>query len=193
MPPRRAESPGFEEAARRIAERSGGIAEEPLLRPPLLQFVERRFGRSLDGAERHDVVEDALVAFDEAAEKGDVKPATAAAYLLTVARHKAVDALRLKRRREAELSADAPEASHDAGVERLLDRDADHSLIRDALEELEEIGASNDVRVIMVWLDLAARPGGPPDTREVGELAGVSHTQVQRVLRRLRDRIGPRR
>jgi len=196
---RRPRIENFDEAARRVAADSKSKPDAnpdawtlEILRKRLAAFVAHRFGSGLDDADRHDAVEEALLSFAAAAARGAVRVDTAPAYLLTTTRHKAVDALRRRRRWNAELTPDMPELRASDETERLFDREGAREAVREALGEFISASALEDVRILMTWLDLSEGSDDGPSARLVAREAGVSHTSVNRTLARLRERLAPR-
>jgi hypothetical protein len=54
-----------------------------------------------------------------------------------------------------------------------------------AMEHAMQIGDMQAVKLAIVWEDLDDVLGTPPSSRELGDVIGLSHTQVGRILRRL--------
>jgi RNA polymerase sigma factor (sigma-70 family) len=183
----------FEEAAQQVASRiaMSDVPNLEILRQRLTAYLGHRFRNALDESERHDAVEEALASFTDAVAGGAVQVKTAPAYLLTIARHKAVDAVRRRRRWNAELQDEAPELPVSDETERLVDREVARDAVRAALRDLVSSSAVEDVRILMTWLDLSEEYEHGPSARRVASEAGVSHTSVNRTLARLRDRLAP--
>lgn len=179
----------FDDLARALVQNSGRLDPDSSeqLRGALSAFVRQRFGAALDDDARHDVVSDALDGFSDAARRGVVHADGAPAYLLTTVRSRAVDVLR-RRRYEPAPVAEVPVTGATASDEAasVIERESAKATVKAAVRELVKRGEWGDVAVVTAWLDLASQSGGVPSSRSVGELAGVSHVQVQRVLGRLR-------
>lgn len=78
-------------------------------------------------------------------------------------------------------------SDEDDAIARLLDGNASAGRIEDALRAAKAADDALVGRVVYAWLKLAETRVGPPTSRDVGELVGVSHTSVNQALRRFRS------
>jgi DNA-directed RNA polymerase specialized sigma24 family protein len=110
-------------------------------------------------------------------------------YLVTMARHRAIDRLRRARaasERDEVLRRESMPTVTDDDIAALLDRQSTVHEIQTAIRAAVEAGDDLTVRVVAAWLNLAAELGVEPVSREVAAAAGVSHTSVNQALRRFR-------
>lgn len=144
----------------------------------------KAFGFSADDID--DIVGTAIVRFVESVFTGRLdRGRSAAAYLTWITRNAAYDLLRRRQRRpEAELTVATAEEEDEDDLATVLRAEASRSALRPAIRAAIDSGDHVVVRVIGSWLDLASTLERGPTTREVAEAAAVSHTTVQRALRR---------
>lgn len=110
-----------------------------------------------------------------------------AAYLTRLAQNRAVDELRRSRRRDLTLTSATELPSDDDAIAALLEASATADAIRRAMRAAVEAEDHLALRVVSTWLDAADELGDAPPSREVARRAGVSHTSVNRALKRFRS------
>lgn len=162
-----------------------------LLRTSLIRYAQRVVPGLASHHDYLEVVDSAIEKFLRASQGGHVKPPTALAYLRAIVRHTAIDAATATRVFPVEdLLEDAAMApSDDEAIARFLDAHATTEVVHELLTESAEIGDKIATRVINAFLTAAENLGVEPTTRVVANRAGVSHTTVQNVLRRLQERL----
>lgn len=110
-------------------------------------------------------------------------------YILRAARNERID--RLRRHREEPVDpvyiADRSGATDDDAVLRLLDRDLDLHIVRDALALASREDDVTCLLVVQTWLNLAAEHETAPSSRDVGNELNLAHTTVQRALVRFQE------
>jgi DNA-directed RNA polymerase specialized sigma24 family protein len=184
----------FDEAASNLldAVRAGSAASIP---PADLQFVfdwiqaTLRRGYGLSESDAADATQEALLSLLETGEhprRSHADIGNPAAYLTWLARNRAIDRFRSAAHRTSAPLEAAVEISSgdDDAIAALLDRDATAAQIAAALETAIAAQADLAVRIVTVWLDLAATSGAAPSSRAVAAVADVSHTSVNQALRR---------
>jgi RNA polymerase sigma factor (sigma-70 family) len=183
-------------AARELLEavrsgRAGTVAPEQLRL--VFDWLTRTLKRSYGFPENDaaDAAQDAILSLLEVAsgDEGSREIRNPAAYLTWLARNRALDRLR---RRDFEKAADFEEAvdasrgGDDERIAALFDRAASSAAIEHALRTALDAQDELAVRVVTVWLDIAAEVGKAPSSRQVAQRTGVSHTSVNQSLRRFR-------
>jgi RNA polymerase sigma factor (sigma-70 family) len=183
-------------AARELLEavrsgRAGTVAPEQLRL--VFDWLTRTLKRSYGFPENDaaDAAQDAILSLLEVAsgDEGSREIRNPAAYLTWLARNRALDRLR---RRDFEKAADFEEAvdasrgGDDERIAALFDRAASTAAIEHALRTALDAQDELAVRVVTVWLDIAAEVGKAPSSRQVAQRTGVSHTSVNQSLRRFR-------
>jgi RNA polymerase sigma factor (sigma-70 family) len=109
------------------------------------------------------------------------------AYIARSARHRAIDQLRDRRRRQQvplEQAGEQP-AQHDSLLE-LIERSASRESVAASLRAGLLAGDRLMVLVVTQWLDIAEREGRSPSSRDLAPIVGVSHTSVAKALARFR-------
>jgi len=146
--------------------------------------------RTLNSADRADVISDALLKVMGSARRGRIDPSgNPAGYLWRVVENRAKDMVSEPQSMRLE---DAGEIrDRDDKVAVLLDADASSSEVTAALRV-----ARHDpelVKTVAEWLRLAQEMGKAPTTREVAACLGVSHDTVARRIRRFKAHIARER
>ncbi len=110
------------------------------------------------------------------------------ALLLVIARRLALDQLRSAWVQRTEPLPDKllEQPSDDDAIASLLSREASAQRVSGALRKAAQNGEDVVIRCVAAWLDLAERSGAPPSSREVADVASVSHTTVSSALARFR-------
>jgi DNA-directed RNA polymerase specialized sigma24 family protein len=175
------------------AVRSGRASSVPddqlrLLVDRLEGTLQRSYGfRESDAA---DAAQDALLSLLEVASEPDasqVEIQNPAAYLMWLARNRAIDRMRTAAHRTSaplDQRPDTPRGHDDDAIASLLDRSATASSVAVAMRAALDAQDDIAVRVITAWLDSAEELGEAPPSRLVAERANVSHTTVNHALRR---------
>lgn len=140
------------------------------------------------GVERGDIAQEALKRFLTAVNAGKVDPDGApAGYLLVTAINVARSMARKPPLPVPDLDAiDANVADVDRYTE-LLDQLASGDSVREALRTAAARRDYTTVNVVGSWLDLAARLGTAPSSRQVATELGMSKTSVANALDRFRS------
>lgn len=185
----------FDRAARDLwdsvqAGRASAVTPEDLrlISDWLAETLRRSYGFAESDAA--DASQDAILALLELAASESSQPAEVrnpAAYLTWLARNRAIDRLRSAswKALHAPEARIEPQGEHeDDAIARLLDRNATAVAVRDAMGAALDAQDHLAVRIVTIWLDLAAELGEPPSSRTVAERGGVSHTTVNQALRR---------
>lgn len=156
-------------------------ADYEVVRDALQAFLLARFA-TLGPDELLDVADEALFRlFDESRRQGQAL-ANPSSWLFTVAARLAIDRLRA-----AGKMAEGPDTQPDDDrLAGLLDEDASRWAVEAAFARAYAAGDHVCVRIVTVWLDLAAELGYAPSSREVAERVSYSHTTVNEALARLR-------
>ena len=110
-----------------------------------------------------------------------------AAYLTRLARNRAIDELRRRRRHDVQFADEFVGEAEDDRTAALLDASATAANVERALNVAHAAGDTIGIRIVSTWLDLAQRYGDEPSSREVAQQAGVSHTSVNQALKRFRS------
>lgn len=185
----------FDDAAGRLLEAvasgdSSRIAPDDLkaVVDALLRVLRRFY--PIGEAEAEDAAHEAVLRLLElASAPTQASPAirNPGAYLMWLARNRAIDRLRRRDREEAESAERAPNRlTNDDEIAALLDADATARMTDAAMRGAVEAGDHLVVRVVSSWLDIAEESGHAPSSREVAARAGLSHTSVNQALKRFR-------
>jgi DNA-directed RNA polymerase specialized sigma24 family protein len=132
---------------------------------------------TLDDARIKDAVADAILNFIEAVKTGRVNREGAPAYLTTIALHEAVNQTR-RREVPTELSEMHEVAEEDEQINRLLEAEDGHQIIKKALKDVLEDRLFETFRIVMAWIYLARELGRAPSHREAAKDAGVTHPTI---------------
>ena len=192
-PPITHESDATDAAARLIDAFARRLHPEPDDYHAVQRHLDQQLGgryRSLNSADRADVISDALLKVMGAAQRGRIDPSgNPAGYLWRVVENRAKDMLSEPSSMRLE---DAGEIrDRDDRIAVLLDADASSSEVTSALR-----AARHDpdlVKTVAEWLRLAQEMGKAPSTREVAACLGVSHDTVARRIRRFKAHIARHR
>jgi RNA polymerase sigma factor (sigma-70 family) len=154
----------------------------------LVRTLRRSYGFS--DTEAQDVAQDVIVSLLETAKRGSLAEIrNPGAYVIRLARNRAIDALRLRHRGDVELSVELTKAliGHDDAIAALLDKSADADRVRTAMSIAQHADDELARRVVATWLDVADEIGDSPSNRDVAKRAGISHTSVNNALKRFRE------
>lgn len=150
--------------------------------------VGRLLGRMrLTRTEAEDAAADALRAFAQMAVGDSIDLARAPALLTAIAHRKAVDMLRRQAAQQTPPIQTTSTPSTEDLVLALLERRHDARVVREGMRAAFDINRGDIVHVIRIWLDLADAQSGVPSLREVAAAAGISHTQVRRLLAEFKE------
>jgi DNA-directed RNA polymerase specialized sigma24 family protein len=147
----------------------------------------RRAG-SFPEAEVADIADEAIAKLVQAAAAGRVLPESSLAYLRKIVRNEVVDRLR-RRRPEPIGDEDFPDDSDDA-IARMISSTSDARTIEQILRSTAQRGDTTATRVLNTYLTLAGSLRRDPTSREVAQVARVSHKTVADVLARMRYELG---
>ena len=187
----------FDAAAARLLDvprhgdpRSASSRDLQIVTKRLRYLLERSYGLSVSEAEEttQEVIVRVLELRLDPGEHPTEEIRNPGAYLIRLARNRAIDHVRRRARSDVELSDELQGIlpSHDDEIAAMLDATVTSALVRAAVRAASEAGDHVTLRVISTWLDLADELGEPPVSREVAERAGVSHTTVNHALKRFR-------
>lgn len=177
----------FEDAVSRLMDAVEDSTRSASLVPDL-QLIRDRLARQLRSrfvaaSDVDDIVDETLFLFVRACKKGKIlRDRSPAGYLNAITKHQMIS--RLRERHDP--PAIPPDYADDDPLELVLDATAAVTTLHGAFS----IARSRDdviaLRVTAAWLDLAARLGRSPTSREVGRESELSHTTVLAALARLR-------
>jgi RNA polymerase sigma factor (sigma-70 family) len=139
-------------------------------------------------AEAEDVAQDVIVRLLKAAAEGKLADVqNPGAYLMRIARNRAVDVLR--RSRDTIELGELTETlgSRDDEIAAALEETADAARLRIAMTIAWEAHDELARRVVGIWLDTLDKDGKEPSNRDIAKLAGISHTTVNKAMRRFED------
>lgn len=144
--------------------------------------------------ERKDVVSDAVTKLIGAVQAGQLNPSRRTApYLVSIAKHAALDLLRSRERQAPSISAEdlerASEASSsdDEVLDHLLRRLDSQAAIRQAMDRARDAGDHEVNSTVRVWLQLSESQEHERrlvSLRMVADAMDVSHTEVRRRLQK---------
>jgi DNA-directed RNA polymerase specialized sigma24 family protein len=152
----------------------------------VVQALERlvRYAYPAVAHEASDIAEEAVVRLVHAIRRGLLdRQRSPTAYLKAIARNEAVSRLRSPRSE----TRSVVQGEEDPNLYTFLNRHAAKTDIDSAWVEAKRRTDNTVLRVVASWLDLSAELGRAPTTREVGRLAGVSHTAVRQALDRFKS------
>lgn len=154
----------------------------------LRRVLERGYGLSTGEAE--ETAQDVMLKVLELAhEPGALDEiANPPAFLMRLARNRAIDRLRRSSREDVELSPELASAvpGHDDAIAALLDATATAASVQDAMRAADAAEDHSTLEIVRLWLDMADELDTSPTSREVADRAGVSHTSVNSALKRFR-------
>lgn len=154
----------------------------------LRRVLERGYELSTDDAE--EITQDVMLTVLELAqEPGNLDEVrNPPAFLMRMARNRAIDRLRRSSRQDVELSPEVASsvASRDDAIAALLDKTATAAGMQDAMRAADAAGDYSTLEIVRLWLDLADELNASPTSREVADRAGVTHPTVLNALNRFK-------
>lgn len=155
-----------------------------IIRDGLVSYVRARH-RRFSADDCCDVAQEALTRFARVITRVDAKKSPAG-YLIVTTNSVLADRFRKDAPGTPFLDGLPTEAGDDA-VARLLEQITDAERVRSALRRAAERKDLTTVKIVGIWLDLAAKLGRAPSSREVATRASVSKTAVNDALARFKN------
>jgi RNA polymerase sigma factor (sigma-70 family) len=166
-----------------------GREPDPLAAATVIAELRRFAQRAFPSVPADDVVQTTMFRmFRHARDVPELEIRDPWAYLVTACRFCALDLIRSeKRRNEVSLDSVAEQEQEADEIAALLDSQAARSQVIAVMKDLIDRGDEKRLKILTAWLDLSESGAKGVATREVAELAGVSHTTVALALKRFRQ------
>jgi DNA-directed RNA polymerase specialized sigma24 family protein len=158
------------------------------LRRELTAYL-RGVSNTLSDVELQDLLDEAVTRFLGQRERlAGTDPSEALGYLMRTARNALLD--RVRRNREFPdqdvVDRSGESAVDDGAVMRLIERNATHAEVHQALKRLRESGQDSTVAIVLKWMNVSSDAGASPSARLIGREMDVEHKTVTNALSRLR-------